>query len=159
MPYRWTDDTPGERTLTLWPHQSLTPEGVAWFVGGTALMLSIPLVAVIGSPVAWVLMGFFVAAIVGVSLAIRSNVVGRRIHEKLKLRKDSITLQHVPRRGGPLRWEANPHWVSLSLRDDGPVENYLTLRGGGREVELGAFLTPEERQGLYHDLSRAFEHL
>ena len=35
----------------------------------------------------------------------------------------------------------------------GPVPQYLTLRGGPREVELGAFLTEEERQRLHADLS------
>ncbi|MCB1513056.1 MAG: DUF2244 domain-containing protein [Hyphomicrobiaceae bacterium] len=35
---------------------------------------------------------------------------------------------------------------------DGPVEDYLTLAAQGREVELGAFLTPEERRELDREL-------
>ena len=34
----------------------------------------------------------------------------------------------------------------------GPVPNYLTLKGDGREVELGAFLSEEERLALRDDL-------
>ena len=37
----------------------------------------------------------------------------------------------------------------------GPVENYITLRGGDREVEIGAFLDVSERLALYGDLKRA----
>ena len=34
----------------------------------------------------------------------------------------------------------------------GPVDNYLTLKGGGREIELGAFLSPEERADLHDQI-------
>jgi uncharacterized membrane protein len=36
----------------------------------------------------------------------------------------------------------------------GPVPQYLTLKGGGREVELGAFLSEDERRTLKDDLHR-----
>ena len=46
-------------------------------------------------------------------------------------------------------WEANPYWVRLKLHEaGGPVPKYLTLSGAGREIELGAFLTPGERVEL-----------
>ncbi|WP_413719676.1 DUF2244 domain-containing protein [Silicimonas sp. MF1-12-2] len=152
MPYRWTDDT-HEKTLTLWPHQSLTPRGFTWFIGATSFMLTLPLLAVLGSPVAWVLMVFFLGAIAAVWRAIMANRADRSLHEELTLSTERVHLQHVPSRGPVLQWEANPHWVSVNMRNDGPVENYLTLRGGGREVELGSFLTPEEREGLYRELN------
>lgn len=151
MPYRWSDTNTGN-TLTLWPYQSLTAQGFTWFIGATAVMLTLPLFAVLGSPVAWVLMLFFLLAIAAVWRAILSNRDDRSMHEELTLTPESLRLQHVPHRGPVLEWEANPHWVSVNLRKDGPVECYLTLRGGGREVELGTFLTPEERETLYEEL-------
>lgn len=151
MPYRWTDTTP--KRLTLWPHQSMTPEGFSWFIGATAIMLTLPLLAVLGSAVAWVLMIFFLATIVAVWRAIMANRRHRSLLEELTLSDEQIALRHVPPTGPALDWTANPHWVTVSLRHDGPVENYLTLRGGGREVELGAFLTPEERETLFRELS------
>lgn len=153
MPYRWTEDTQ-TKVLTLWPHQSLTRKGFAWFIGATAVMLAMPLLAVLGSPVAWVLTGFFLIPLWGVWRAVVANHNHRSLHEELTLSTDRLHLAHIPFRGRAMEWEANPHWVTVNLRRDGPVEQYLTLKGGGREVELGAFLTPEERQELYGDLHR-----
>ncbi len=50
----------------------------------------------------------------------------------------------------------NRHWTQVSKYDDeGPVPHYVTLRGKGREVEIGAFLSEEERIALFDDLTRA----
>jgi uncharacterized membrane protein len=50
--------------------------------------------------------------------------------------------------------------VRVTLRDKGgPVEKYLTLRGSDREVELGAFLSPEERETLHAELTRVLAGL
>lgn len=153
MPYRWTE-TPETTTLTLWPHQSLTRQGFAWFIGATAAMLAMPLAAVLGSPVAWVLVAFFLIPLWGVWRAVMANHKARSLHEELTLSAERLHLEHVPFRGSAKTWDADPHWVTVNLRRDGPVEQYLTLRGGGREVELGAFLTPEERETLYGELNR-----
>ncbi len=56
-------------------------------------------------------------------------------------------------------WQTNPYWVRLALRQNGPVEDYLVLTDGKREVELGAFLAPEERMALRNDLARRLEAL
>jgi uncharacterized membrane protein len=154
MPYHWSDST-DPKTLTLWPHQSMTGPGFVWFIGATATMLALPLLAVLGSPVVWVLMAFFAAALAGVWRAIMANRAHRSLTEKLTLEHNRVHLEHRPPSGPPLEWEANPHWVTVHLSDKGPVESYLTLRGNGREVELGAFLTPEERSALHDELTRA----
>ena len=72
------------------------------------------------------------------------------VTEELTLTRDQITLhRHTPRRADQT-WHANPHWVRPTLHaTGGPVPQYLTLSGNGREVELGAFLTPQERLELY----------
>ena len=38
----------------------------------------------------------------------------------------------------------------------GRVRNSLTLKGEGREVELGAFLSEAERVALHRELQRVF---
>lgn len=135
----------------------MTRAGFAWFIGVTAVMLLLPLLAVLGSPVVWVLMIFFIATLAGVWRAVMANKAVRSMHEDLTVTPEKVLLKHVPHKGAAKDWEANPHWVQVNLRRDGPVENYLTLQGNGREVEIGAFLTPEERAALYDELRGALK--
>ena len=136
--------------------RSLDPVALALagLAGILLLVLRLPLLAVLGSPVTWVLMAFFLATLWGVWFAIMKNREHRTMHEDLVIWPDRMQLQHVQPRRAPLEWEANPYWVSVPLHEKGgPVENYLTLRGSDREVELGAFLSPEERAALRDELT------
>ena len=56
--------------------------------------------------------------------------------------------------GGVRRWHANPFWVRLRLLDGERVEKYLTLEGNGREIELGAFLSPGGAGGALRGAQR-----
>lgn len=157
MPYRWTDTPP---TLTLWPHQSLTPRGFVAFMGATLLMIALPLLAVLGSPVLWGLLPFFGIAVWALWAAIGRNRRDASLTETLTLSDERIELVRHEPRGRTLTWDANPYWVSVHMKSgDKPVENYLTLKGGGREVELGAFLSPEERAALHARLQKALAGL
>ena len=152
MPYRWTDDS---HVLTLWPHRSMTRGGFVTFIGVTAALLAVPLLAVLGSPVLWAILPFMAAAVAGVWLALNRSDRDGGLREILRLSDERVELVRHEPKGRELHWDANPHWVSVHLHPgDRPVEDYLTLRGGGREVELGAFLSPDERRSLYAELVR-----
>lgn len=149
MPYRWTSP----QNLTLWPHRSLTPKGRVIFISLTAAMFLLPLLTELGHPGLWMLLPFLLTALAGVNYALDRNTSDRAITEALTLTPLEITLTRTGPRAKIQTWEANPHWVRLTLyATDGPVPNYLTLTGNGREVELGAFLTEPERLALKADL-------
>ena len=42
---------------------------------------------------------------------------------------------------------------------EGPVANYITLTGNGREVELGSFLGEDERIKLFDELNQLLQKL
>ncbi len=162
MPYQMIQETPALARIELTPNQSLGPRGFVWFIGLTAAFLALPMIAVLGTAVLWGLLPFMGTALWGVWYALgRNNADRSRLREELTLTRETLHLiRHQPRAKAPLTWEANPYWVQMTLRDKGgPVEKYLTLAGGGREVELGAFLSPEERVQLHDDLSRALARL
>jgi uncharacterized membrane protein len=155
MPYQWTSDD-GARVLRLWPHQSLSARGFVWFVGGTAALMAVPLLSVAGSAILWGLLPFMALAVAGIWAALRRSWRDRTIEEELTLAPDRADLVRRDRRG-ERRWRANPYWVSVQLHETGgPVPNYLTLKGDGREVEIGAFLSEEERIALRGELLAAF---
>ena len=140
--------------LHVWPHRSLPKKGFVWFIGATFVLIMLPLGAVIGTPVLWGLLPFMLGAVALVWALIQKNYRDGEILEELSLWSDHMTLTRQTRKGPPLSWAANPYWVSLHLhKAGGPVEQYLTLKGAGREVELGAFLSADERTILYRELS------
>ena len=155
MPYEWSSAEPERRTLTLWPNRSLTAPGFVWFIGLTAALLSLPLIGVIGSPVLWGLLPFLLAAIWGIWWALNRNQKDGALREVLTLTREELTLVRTDPKGATKEWTANPYWVSVGWHESGgPVEKYLTLKGSGREVEIGAFLSPDERVELRRELER-----
>jgi uncharacterized membrane protein len=136
--------------LRLWPHRSLAPQGFVAFVGLTAGLLALPLIGMLGTPVLWAVLPFAGLAVWGLWTALRRNAAdAAALREELRLWRDRVEIvRQAP--GRPRQeWAANPHWVRVTLHEEGgPVEQYLTLHGGGREVELGAFLSPDERVAL-----------
>lgn len=155
MPYVLSQDAPDRAHLRLWPHNALAPRGFAVVIIMTAATLAMPLIAVLGSPVLWGLLPFAVIALWGLWFALDRNYRDRQILEEMEITRSGVTLNRFNPRGPVQTWRADPHWIAIKLTPKGgPVEHYLTLSGGGREVELGAFLTPDERVKLNEDLSQ-----
>ena len=154
MPYEWLLSDDGTDRLHLWPHRSLTQRGFVWFVGVTVALIGVPLVGVLGSPVVWALLPFLLATIWAIWFALRKNGRDRDIVEDLHLTQAMVTLTRHGPRGKRQDWEANPYWLRVTLhKTGGPVPNYLTLKAEGREVELGVFLSEDERITLAADLT------
>lgn len=159
MPYEWTDTAPDisgavSYRLEAWPYRSLPPRGFVWVIGLTAGALALPLLAMIGSAVLWGLLPFALLAVWGLWHAIQRSYRSGTTREVLILTPDALTLTRRDPGRTDRVWKTNPYWVRAGLRGNGPVEDYLVLTDGRREVELGAFLSPEERVALRDDLDR-----
>ena len=130
--------------------------GFVWFIGGTVLLIAVPMLSVVGSPVLWGLLPFAALAVTGLWLALQRSYRDGEISEDLTLTPARVTLTRHGPQGRRQAWEANTHWVRVALYPtQGPVPNYITLQGGPREVELGAFLSEEERLTLIADIRAA----
>ncbi len=161
MPYEWSKEPPHttpDWQLSLWPYRSLLRKDFVIFIGATIALLLLPLIAVLGSPVLWGLLPFFAAALGGIWFALNLSYKRGEVLEELRVTDDTAFLtRHNPDKTRQ-DWEANRYWVTVHLHPKGgPVPNYITLRGGPREVELGSFLDEAERLALYGDLKRALK--
>ena len=144
--------------MLLEPHRSLSRRGFGWVIGATAAGLGLPLVALSGGAVAWGMLPFVLAALVALWLALLASY-RRGLAEHLRLWPDLITVDRRDPNGARRSWAANPYWVRVSMDPKAPIENYLTLSGNGRRIELGAFLTSDERVALQARLSAALAEL
>lgn len=153
MPYTWTNPSPEQAELQLWPHNSLPPAGFAAIVPGFFLFASIPLYWLIGTVVLWGLLPFVMASVAALYWGLQRNFRDRRILEILTLSPDCVRLTRHNPRGDAQDWESAPYWVQVACHEKGgPVPYYVTLKGHGREVEIGAFLSEDERRALFTEL-------
>lgn len=163
MPYEWSHTPPQDRPdwqLSLWPYRSLLRKDFVLFIGGTAAIVALPLVTVIGTAVLWGLLPFFALMLGGIWFALHVSYKRGEVLEELTVTNDTAYLTRHNPNGERQDWEANRYWVSVHLHPKGgPVENYITLRGGDREVEIGSFLDAGERLALYDDLKRSLTPL
>lgn len=151
-------DPPALR-LVLWPNRSMSRRTAGWLIGLLACGLAVPLLLLAGSHAAWGMLPFLAGALGALYLAFRRSYRDGRLCEELRLWPDLIAVERREPGGQVHRWQANPFWVRLRLDDGARIEKYLTLKGGGREIELGAFLSPKEREDLYLTLSDALDRL
>lgn len=136
--------------LVIRPHQSLTPPGFVWFIGLTAGLLTLPLLMALGRPVLWGLLPFCLAAIAAIWWGLQRSWRDRALREDLVIWQGWMRLTHKAPGKAALVWQANPYWVRLRRIPEGAkVPDYLTLKAEGREVEIGAFLSPGERRELH----------
>ena len=158
MPYSWSSpQNASEQTLELWPHQSLPPRGMAAFVLATFTLITIPLFGLLGTALLWALLPFLLIAVGGIWFALHRSHQDRSTLETLTIGYDQTVLHRTNPRAKDQHWDSNTYWVTVELHQkDGPVPNYVTLKGNGREVEIGAFLSEEERQQLFAELTSAF---
>lgn len=163
MPYKWRKISASKYQLRVWPHRSLSRKGYVWFVGATAILFGLPMLGVLGSPVLWGLLPFVVLTIWLLTVALNRSYDAGRINEVLTIDRGVARLIRTDPGHETREWQGNPYWLRVGLRHDGPVEDYLTLEGGGdgsgRIVELGAFLSPEERVSLAADLRSVLDEM
>lgn len=160
MPYEWLPPEGDNRRLHLWPYRSLPRRGMVWFLGGTSICIVVPLLGLIGTPVLWGLLPFLLAALAAIWWALEKSFRDAEIVEEMEITPDQVTLVRHGPRGKRQDWQANPHWVRLTLHASaGPVPQYLTMKGEGREVELGAFLTEVERRRLAAEITEVLRPL
>lgn len=141
----------------LWPHRSLSRRGFVWVLLLATVGFSIPLFALIGEAAFW-----FVGAFCLIDLALLYGLTeltyrSGRVREEVRVWPERIQIDRFDPSGEHRSWSANPYWVNVRLLSTQRIQDYLVLACAGREIELGAFLAPEERRSLAAALRQALE--
>lgn len=155
MPYEWSSETSGARVsrLRLWPHRSLPRKGFAAFILGTFTLITVPLYPLLGTVVLWGLLPFMLLAVAGIWWALEKSYRDGDISEELTIDPEQVHLVRINPGGVRQEWECLSYWARAQMHPTGgPVGHYITLRGAEREVEIGAFLSEDERRALYGEI-------
>ena len=157
MPYTWSN-TPTGQTLQLWPHRSLPRKGFAAIILMAFCLAILPLLALLGSILLWVMLPFILIMLAALWWALDRSYQSAKVSEELIFDGHDVVLTHSPLKGQDLVWRCNVHWVRVELHPhQGPVPNYLTLTGNARPVELGRFLSEDERKVLWSEVEKAVQ--
>jgi uncharacterized membrane protein len=138
----------------LHPHRSLGPRGFLVLMAVmSAMALSFGLRFLLLG--AWPVMGFMGLDVLAVYIAFKVNYRRARLFETVQLTDDRLTVRRVLPDGKANEWHFMPSWVRVRMDDPPRLDSPLTLSSHGRALEIGAFLTPEERLEVAHALKDA----
>lgn len=145
--------------VALWPNRSLGHRGQRGVIAIAAAGFCLPLAAAAGTMAFWGLLPFCAAAVLVLSVAFRRRNRDASLSEVFSLWRDEVRVERREPSGRVRRWRAVPQFLCLTLHARARIRNYLTLTGGGREIELGAFLGSDERVALKQEIERALARL
>lgn len=160
MPYEWTKDpnTSQASRLKLWPYRSLPRKGFAAFILATFGLITVPLYPLLGTVVMWALLPFLLLAVAAIWWALEKSYRDADMTEELSIDPEQTHLVRTNPGGRRQEWECLSYWARADIHPTGgPVANYITLRGSDREVEIGAFLSEDERKVLYGEILDALK--
>ena len=135
-------------SLTIWPHRSCDRKTFRLILVVIGFILIAPTFLFLNLSFALSILPFSLLSILILSLVGNKNFNDALLIEKLQIYPKKIILERTEPNNRIKKWHSNPYWTKVNIYNNGPVESYLTLKGNGKEVELGSFLTPEERINL-----------
>ena len=139
----------------LTPHRSLS--GTGFFV----VMGLIAGISFVGGVVfliagAWPVIGFLGLDLALVYWAFRANYLAAAAYEEVTVTPSELRVRKVTARGKIAEWSLNPVWVRLERETH---EEYgllrLSLVSRGKNLVVGSFLGPAEKESLAKALSAA----
>lgn len=139
----------------LFPHRSLSRNGftaLMIFVGAISLVCGV-LFLTLG---AWPVFGFFGLDILIVWLAFRANYRAARAFEEVAVWPHDLLVRQVCPRGKVSEHRFNPFFARFNVdRHEEFGIRRMWLAGEGRELDIGSFLNPPDRESFATAFSRA----
>ena len=138
--------------LELKPNRSGTVRGVH-ILWGFLLFVFVPTGFVFALIGAWPVFGFMGAELVLLYVALRLNQRNSNALERLSLTDDAFTVERIDRHGAPHSWQFQPQWLRVDLNKPSPYTAHLSLNSKGQRLNLGRYLTADEKSEVAERLS------
>jgi uncharacterized membrane protein len=145
-------DTPFQFVLT--GHRSLSQPGFLIVMGLLSILSFVTGIAfaLMG---AWPVLGFFGLDVLLVYIAFKVNYRAGRASETVDVSPDVLAVTQTDPRGRQRRFEFNPYWVRVLLREQPDGRTDLRLAHHDREMSFARLLTDDERRDFAVALRRA----
>lgn len=137
------------------PHRALGPTGIRNVILFTAVLAAIPGIFFY-SVGAWPIIGLLGLDLIALTWAMTASFKSGDAYEQVTLWPDNLEIRHVSPKGQEWRRKFNPFWVRLDVTRD--IEDRVTriaLKNREERLEIGAFLTPEDKKIFAKTLAQA----
>ena len=153
----WGDSSEAQSIkIRLAPNRSLDSYGTKVVFAVIAFGFLLPIIPFIGSPIGTTLTIFSGLTFYLFLTLLQKNFQQGSTFEEILISKNKIIVVHQEKNKEQMTWECNPYWTKVHLDINNPrLKNYLTLAGKGKRIELGAFLSPDERLELRDKIQNA----
>ena len=142
--------------IRLVPNRSLDSNGTKVVFAVIACGFLLPIIPFIGSPIGTTLTIFSGLTFYLFLTLLQKNFQQGNTFEEVLILKNKIIVVHKEKNKEQKTWECNPYWTRVHVDFNNPkLKNYLTLTGNGRHIELGTFLSPDERIELRNKIQNA----
>jgi len=139
----------------LTPHRSLGPRGIRIVVAVYAVLASVPGLYFFATG-AWPIVGFLGLDVLVLWWALSASLRSGKAFEEVTLWPDNLEIRHVTPKGQARQHAFNPFWVRLHVeRDHEDRVTRLALRVRSEELEIGAFLNPDDKASFAKVFSQA----
>lgn len=143
-------------SAVLTPHRSLGRRG---FLIVMILIAAVSFAAGVGFMMlgAWPVVGYFGLDAILIYWAFRRNFSDARLYEQVDLTDSELVVRRVMKGAEPQEWRFIPYWVRVELVEHEALETCgpLYLASHGRKLQIGSFLSPDERRSFATALTRA----
>lgn len=144
--------------LELRPNRSGSLRGIHMIIG-FLLFVFIPTGVIFSIIGAWPVFGFMGAELLLLYVALRINQRATKARERLVLTENLFTVERTDPRGHQQSWQFQPQWLRVDFKKTSDFVAHLSLSSKGERLNLGLFLSPEEKSDVAQHLRSALSRV
>lgn len=138
----------------LHPHRSLGRGGFRVLMG-VVVVLNLIVGGLCLAAGAWPVVPFCGLDVLLIWIAFKLNYRAARLYERVRLTDADLTVQRVAWKKPERRWTFQPYWLRIRVEDRPDAPQQVTLTSHGQSVQVGSFLSPDERVEFARSLEDA----